>query len=215
MNREKKDMPTIYVRNVSTPDKPITIAPLSFGSPVVPIAGFDELPRTGPAILYIVAHAVPDGLRFGKTLIREEELAKALEYRKGQPTLIIFDACFAKSFSKIPDFQWPAKFGLIFSCLEHERTWGSGGESGAPLQSLFSSALDKAINDCLLRGSFAGLQAALVAAFGGIQNPFVEASDDLLREVFGINGSQAALQSPQQQPSAPQPTAGISAYDGG
>jgi len=185
-------MAPIYVRNVTTSNKHIEIAALDFGCSVTTINEFDELPLKGPAILYIVAHAVPDGLRIGTSgIMTEAALAKALEYRKDQPTLVIFDACFAKSFSDIPNSPWPSTFGLIFSCLEYERTWSSGGEN-APRVSLFSEVLNKAMKDCIGCGSFEGLQAALVLALGGIQNPFVQASDELLREIVGVKGIKAA-----------------------
>jgi hypothetical protein len=177
-------MPPIYVRIVSTEAKPISITMLTFGNPVTLISGFDQLPRSGPAILYIVAHAVPNALRLENgQLFDEKALAEALQYRAGLPTIVVFDACFAKSFSQIPEFSWPAKFGLIFSCMEHERTWGRDLDTKSR-QSLFSEAFNTEVNLCRAKRDFSDLQSNLVTHFDGIQTPFVQASEALLQEVF-------------------------------
>jgi hypothetical protein len=177
-------MTPIYVRIVSTETTPITVAMFTFGSPIHLISEFDQLPKSGPAVLYIAAHAVPNALRRKDGgLLSEEDLFKELEGRAGLPTLVVFDLCFAKSFSKIPSFPWPANFGLIFSCLEHERTWSRDLDAKSR-QSLFSEAFNTEVNLCIAKRDFSDLQSNLVARFDGIQTPFVEASQALLREVF-------------------------------
>lgn len=185
-------MPPIHVLNTSAGDTAISLVPLTFGSPIVVETGFDRLPRSGPAILYIVAHAVPNGLLTADgQIMTEQKLLEKLQYRKGLPTLLIFDACFAKSFSKIPDLTWPSSFGLIFSCLEYESTWNEA-VPGSPRQSLFSRAIDSALNAYRANRDLPGLKDALIKTFDGLQNPYVQASDALLQDVLGLSEDKAA-----------------------
>jgi Caspase domain len=189
-------MPTIYVRNVTSNPKRIRDPQFTFGTSVE-IKAFDELPQNGPAILYILAHAVPNGLRVENSkILKELTLAKELlAARKSQPTLVIFDACFADSFDDIPDFTWPEEFGLIFSCLAHERSWNDEVDESTS-ESVFPQALDAAISVCRRAGSFEGLKDALLSSLTAPQTPVVRASDALLLQLLSAPPGPASKSAP-------------------
>jgi hypothetical protein len=186
-------MVPISIYNTSSEADPIHLAPFVFG------AVTDQFPATGPAVIYIVGHGVPNGLATSDGfVIPEANVASGLiNSRSSQDkpdTLVIFDTCFSESFRLIDRKAWPENFGLIFSCREYERSWHTGGEGPARV-SLFSIALAKALKACVDNGSFAGLQQSLRDDLNPIQTPVVDASDALLRRVFGLPAVPQSLRS--------------------
>lgn len=192
----------VYTLNLSEEGvEKIQIAPLEFADPpiviqqsvgawpisVEQVSVFGELPREGALILYILGHAVPNGLKFGpqNLIISEAAILKELTAVRGDAaTLVILDACFAQSFEAIAGGAWPARFGLIFSCGAFERSW----HSGAPVrQSLFSDALNRAMKECRRRGSSAPLEGELSATLGKLQVPVVtDSAYQFMHKVLGL-----------------------------
>ena len=132
-----------------------------------PLASKADLQTTDPLILYIVGHAFPDALVApalqslmqdgqttgnGKGIVRESSFASFLKEQRGRnPTLIIWDICFAKSFAQINGNEWgDFPYVHIFACEKYEQTWHSGDTSDPPRQTLLSMALQGAT----ARGAF-------------------------------------------------------------
>jgi hypothetical protein len=155
----------------------ISVEPFTFGQSV-PIRDLKQLEEvTGPAVVYIVGHAIPNGLRDANdNIISEEQIARQLDAREGE-TLIIFDVCFAGALEEISGFRWPDdRIGRIYSCENYERTWNGDPNH----QSLFSVELNRALPAYIKRDCFTGLDKTLQAAFGGLQTPVVRVDDSLL-----------------------------------
>ena len=155
----------------------------TFGIPT-PINDLSEIPSSLPAAVYIVGHAVPNGLRNLKgQLVDEGTVARQLVSRDAN-TLVIFDICFAEAFEQIPNFNWPDRIGRIYSCLKHERTWHNGDELAPARQSLFSRELNKAMAPCIAVDSFDSLQSSLITSFGDLQTPLVTVKPPLRPSTF-------------------------------
>lgn len=149
-----------------------------------PIATLDDLPESGSIVVYIVGHAVPNGLRDQTgNIVPEKTIAERLARRTGN-TLVMFDICFAEAFEKIDDFKWPDRIGRIYSCREYERTWHNGDTLPPPRQSLFSRELNRALPACIASDSFSDLEASLIAAFGGLQRPRIVVKPPLRPSTF-------------------------------
>jgi len=177
-------MPPVYTLNLSSPTFGIiSLEPFSFGSPV-PIVYLDQLGEvSGPAIVYIVGHAVPNGLRDKDDgIINEAVIARKLNARKA-PTLVVFDVCFAGTLEQIPGVEWSRDIVRIYSCKPYERTWNDGPTR----QSLFSVELNRALPNCIRENSFNDLASILTTALGGLQTPEVYAGPDLRPRTFGLS----------------------------
>jgi hypothetical protein len=159
----------------------IGVAPFTFGQ-YIKLTDLEQLQEeTGAAVVYIVGHAIPNGLRDAKdNTMSEEQIARQLDARKGK-TLVIFDVCFAGALEEIEGFRWPDdRIGRIYSCKSYERTWNGDPNH----QSLFSVELNRALPDYVKRDSFDGLDKTLQAAFGGLQTPEVRVSEPLRPSTF-------------------------------
>jgi hypothetical protein len=175
---------SIYVLNLSGSATPARLQldpglfPLLGGSPST-IAAVGDVPDKDALILYIVDHAVPNGLAVGGGgILPEAVLAKAIrDQRKALPTLLIWDICFAKSFLVIPSIEpWGDNFVHVFSCAAHERTWHTGKAAAPPMQTLFSTELRKAMETLRLRGGsfeWAAVENELQSQLRPIQTPTV------------------------------------------
>jgi len=127
-----------------------------------------------PLVLYIVGHAVPNGLiDTNGDVLDEVELAKIIrEKRDDKPTLIVWDVCFAKTFLQLADSgRWPDNYVHVFSCQEYERTWHAGKKDGR--KSFFSTAFRQACQEKTGKPTWDGIQERLREAFGSIQTPEV------------------------------------------
>src|SRR5207244_1924485 len=141
-----------------------------------------------PLVLHIVGHAVPNGLTptlNGKRL-DETTLAAAITERRGnEPTLIVWDVCFAKSFLHVPRVRWGRNYVHIFSCQAHERTWHNG--TNKRRRTLFSEVLKGAIrrpkDDPL---TWRSLQQGLREELDAIQTPEVHPMGNLTPQAFGL-----------------------------
>ena len=113
-------------------------------------------------ILYVVGHGVQHGLIDSQERILDEvDVAREIQtLRKGRPTLVIWDVCFAKSMLQVGKpskggppggmhleaplpkdaNSWPKNFIHIFSCRAFERTWHNGRET-SPARTVFSTVL--------------------------------------------------------------------------
>ena len=166
---------SITVTNEATPR--ITLATIDFAGSEAVAVPFDDLSALSTdqaAVIYIVSHAVPNALKVGNRFVPEAELVMRLaEQRKGLPTLVILDTCFAESFADIPGLEWPPHFGRIFSCRAFERSW----HTGAPeRQSLFSGALNWAMRSCIANRCSATLERNLRERLGDLQQAVVDDS---------------------------------------
>jgi len=140
----------------------------------------NNIPATGNLILYVVGHAVPDGLIDAEgEIVTEASVAKAIrEKRNDKPTVIVWDVCYAASFLDAPDCkEWGSQYVHIFACQDYELTWhGSDGTTQ------FSQELLLAVT-ALNRGqktqnewSWDALEDKLQTQFGTLQIPDVVAS---------------------------------------
>jgi len=157
--------------NGANPEKPKSInLPAEIAYQGTSITSADDIPTDPNLILYVIAHAVPGGLidPSGKVL-DESELAKTIRAkRKALSTLIIWDACFAKSLLSIVGADvWPTNFVHIFSSQAFERAWHSDTVT------LLSIELGKAIETLAKDGAFEwdALQKQLQERLSPIQHP--------------------------------------------
>lgn len=163
-----------YLLNLSNKKNKLTIDP-GLGK-FEPLTDPTQIPA-GPEgmTLYIIGHAVPNGLFDGQgrswpeTVIAEEIRKK----RDEKYTLIVWDVCFAQSFQQIGDTgSWPPnKYVHIFSCQAHERTWHSP-KAGETAETLFSAELAKALGGEKL-ADWEVLQARLREQLGNLQKPTI------------------------------------------
>jgi hypothetical protein len=115
----------IYVVNLSstscTGRTPLTIALPTYTS-----YSINQLPSDGPAVVYLVGHALPDVLFDGDQQIDEDKLAESLfRQRRDARTLIVGDLCYAGSLYdklKTQSRHW----AYLPSCAEHELSWHAG-----------------------------------------------------------------------------------------
>jgi len=128
-----------------------------------------------PLVLYIVAHAVPNGLidANGET-IQEIEVAKLIQQKRGDlPTVIVWDVCFAGSFLDIPGCaDWSSNYVHIFACQDFERTWQKKGVTQ------FSEALKAALDALPSEKDWERLDAELQKQLGTLQTPDIIAGAD-------------------------------------
>jgi hypothetical protein len=179
-------MTTLCVLNPTVfhpdPAKHLTIAKLSFGGTTVRIEHPRDIPvDDGPLVLYIVGHARPDVLLVprgdGATgILTEKELVETvLKRRRNNPTLIIWDLCYARSFETQRRASWAGKpYVHIFSCESFEESWHTGekGWEGAPPRcTLFSLALEKALADGA--ATWGELRDRVQILLGHVQHPRV------------------------------------------
>jgi hypothetical protein len=181
----------IYVVNLSAPPTPRSavvgkqqrLAPLFRpietlvnGAPgtqdFAQLSGSAQLGIRGPLILYIVAHAVPDGLidANGETL-NEKAVADAIRATRDEwPTVIVWDVCFAESFFKFSGYEeWGPQYVHIFACQEFERTWQKNGFTQ------FSEALENALGILPDKNDWDLLEAELQNQLGTLQTPAIVA----------------------------------------
>lgn len=157
---------------------------------------FPELIPTdkNPTIVYVVGHAILDGIRMTEgrrpgqaTTLSEEAFAKTVQSRRqDNKTLMIWDICHAKSFLKIADRFWPANYGHIFACQEHERTWHTGSSTTPARQTRFSVELKEAL--AALDGKvseWSALEKQLQKQLGRLQRPEIVAHE-LRPAEFGL-----------------------------
>jgi hypothetical protein len=131
-------------------------------------------------ILYVVGHGVQHGLVDGDLKILDEAAfaAKIQSLRGDQPTLIVWDVCFAESMLTLgKDGTWPSTFVHIFSCRSFERTWHD--DSTKPAVTLFSTELRNAIAALRAQGSFnwARLEERLQLQLQSLQKPQITPHD--------------------------------------
>jgi hypothetical protein len=179
-------LPNIATWNLSDKNDAINTSVLTFGSST-PILALEELRgKAEPLVLYILAHAIPDGLKTGpNTLLDEATLVRELLHLRGQqPTVVIFDMCFAESFESIAQVTWPDTFVRIYCCKKHERTWHTG-ETRERRQSIFSGHLNKTILECRQLGDYSQLQAKLGKIYSGLQTPVINGSLAVLKGILG------------------------------
>ncbi|HMJ54956.1 MAG TPA: hypothetical protein VK540_22930 [Polyangiaceae bacterium] len=169
-------MPAICVLNMSND---LSASQLVLGAVAgpEPIKDPAAIPETDPLVLYVVGHAIPNGLFVtaapgaAATRVSEAVVAHAIAARRGnQPTLVIWDTCFAASFLAIPNFTWTDNFVHMFSCQAHERSWHSGGVDKV---TLFSDKLKAALVVCREAGActWTALEDELRKQLGNLQTP--------------------------------------------
>jgi len=103
-----------------------------------------SLPKAGAAVVYILAHGLPDNLVFGDQKLPDRDIATYIqEARRGAPTLIVWDVCYAETFYALQpeekvnadqpekptheDF-WGPSFVHVFGSRKHELAWHRGTE---------------------------------------------------------------------------------------
>jgi hypothetical protein len=135
----------------------------------------------GSIILYIVGHAIPDGL-FDETgkLLPEQVVAEAIKKVRdgdGKSTVIVWDVCYATSFLHIDDGasndarkQWGANYVHVFACQDYELTlFRDDGTTQ------FSEQLVDAVDQLNRLKSndwkWSDLEARLQEQFGTLQTP--------------------------------------------
>jgi hypothetical protein len=193
-------MTPICILNLTHSDAQQNIqpAPLSFGAPQTTIRDPGAIPNDGPLILYIVGHAVPNGLLGdpNNRVLKEEDLATDIQRKRGSyPTLIIWDVCFAKSFLAIPRVDWSNNYVHIFSSQSYERSWHTGQTAGKPpRQSIFSTELEGAIITCKREGTLTwrALEGQLRAQLGQLQKPAISPQEGPPPQLFFPGGSSQA-----------------------
>lgn len=182
----------LCIMNLTNPTSERYLVPDLNAVDIDPITAPDQVPEDDSLILYIVGHAVPDGLvtADGETL-DEATVATAIRSRRGKrPTLIVWDVCFSRSLLQIDGLDsWTANYVHIFSCQSYERTWHTGKTSQGPRRTLFSTELRKALG--AMRGSGAlewnALQAKLREQLDSIQRPEIVTSGSLQPSHFQVD----------------------------
>jgi hypothetical protein len=138
-----------------------------------PISSPEETPQGGTLVLYIVGHGRKNRL-FGPggAILEEKDVAETIQRLRGtDPTLIVWDVCFAESMKSIPATNdWPANFVHIFSCRSFERTWHGPLPPNGNGVTLFSTELRSAIAALAPTFSWGELQDKLQAAFVSVQS---------------------------------------------
>jgi hypothetical protein len=175
----------------------LSVGPLSFGVKRFPdIFDFKKIPaHQGPLILYIVDHAVPDALLVRRAtgspndVIPEPTVADAvIRRRRENPTLIIWDLCYARSFERIKGYKWSDKpYVHIFGCEAHEQSWHTGG---GVRQTLLSMALQASLNSGVR--SWDTLENKLNDLLAPVQRPSIAMMNVRSTAVFGLAGRRAA-----------------------
>jgi hypothetical protein len=146
-----------------------------------------------PTIVYVVGHAILDGIRMtqGKkpgedvTLSEEAFAATVQARRQDNKTLMIWDICHAKSFLKIANRHWPDNYGHIFACQAHERTWHTGPSTTPPRQTHFSMELRDALKALQGKVAWPALEDRLQKQLGRLQTPEIVARE-LTPAQFGL-----------------------------
>jgi hypothetical protein len=161
--------------NPQAPSAKLEIDP-RLGTPTSPVINDPaSIPTDDPLILYILGHAIPNGLMGPKGTIPEADLFAQIEQkRRGRKTLLIWDVCFAESFLVIAQqARWPDNYVNIYACQGYERTWNNGNLSHRNWESLFSKELANALAkyDPLPPPSWDDLQADLRQQLAGVQTP--------------------------------------------
>ena len=165
--------------NMSSPSKRLNIDP-ALGQLVESINSTTDIPARDPLILYIVGHAVPDGLMVpggpddaNGTTISDAVVAEEIRAKRGaQNTLIIWDVCFAKSFLQTSGAQsWGPNYVHIFACQSYERTWNAGPSSSPSRKTSFSTGLQQTLANQTSQAplSWDSLNVQLNAHFAGLQ----------------------------------------------
>jgi hypothetical protein len=166
---------TLCVLNLTKAPKRLNVDHLLFADDTMRTDSPDKIPKSPePLVLYIVGHAVPDTLLVpdGRPL-REDVLVGKIKKRRGNnPTLIVWDLCFARSFEKIKEPGWAGKpYVHIFSCKEYEQSWHTGPTGDPQRQTLFSLAFQEAINEGF--ASWDDLDKKLTRKLGRLQRPSI------------------------------------------
>jgi hypothetical protein len=123
--------PTIYVLKLSGPPAAgelASAAPTPHEALVDPRAPTDleHISEVAYLILYIVGHAVPNGLidQKGQTVSEATVAAEIRRKRGNKPTVIVWDVCYAASFLDIPEGrEWSTNYVHVFACQDYELTW--------------------------------------------------------------------------------------------
>jgi hypothetical protein len=180
---------TLCILDLSDPKRPLAADPKRLGAGQTKTL-LGEIPgaKQESLVLYVVGHGVQHGLVDSGGEILDEGLvaAKIKERRKGLPTLIVWDVCFAESMLKIgsgaaprgvssgDENSWPSNFIHIFSCRSFERTWHAGRPSTKPptaALTVFSQELGKAVAALPAGATFKQLETSLQSQLDGIQKP--------------------------------------------
>jgi hypothetical protein len=179
-------------KSVQRSRKELNIGDLSLGDATVPIERADDIPTDrGSLILYIVGHAVPDALLVpaGGTLPDDDLVGTIMRRRGDNPTLIIWDFCFARSFGKVKNRGWTKKpYVHIFSCQAHEQSWHTGPDPDHPFRTVFSLALQEVLDDGI--EDWFDLKDKLQGLLGRVQHPSIRLP--VLHTDFGFKPRQAA-----------------------
>jgi hypothetical protein len=180
---------TICILDLSDPKRPLAADSKRLGAvQTKTVLGDIPGPQQESLVLYVVGHGVQHGLVDSGGKILDEGLvaAKIRERRKGLPTLIVWDVCFAESMLKIgqgaaplgvlpaDESSWPSNFVHIFSCRSFERTWHAGRPSTKPPTAaitVFSQELGKAAAELPKGATFEQLETSLQSQLDGIQKP--------------------------------------------
>jgi hypothetical protein len=141
----------------------------------------DVATTPGALVLYVIGHAVPNGLIGpNNAILPEADVAKTIQKRRQySPTLIVWDVCFAKSLLEITGAApWTDNFVHIFSCQSYERTWHLGPpsslESSKDRPTLFSIELSAAVEALPVNASWEMLEAALQERLSPAQRPEIK-----------------------------------------
>jgi hypothetical protein len=173
------------------PNHRLEIAHLNFGPvPSELITDPNLIPEEPDClILYVVAHAIPDALLklrerniLGNApMLPDQDFANIVKDRRGDKrTLIIIDACYARSFEVIAGGDWADRpYRLIFGCESHEQAWHTGPsadpEVDPPRRTLLSIALKAAIESGV--ANWTKLDEALRALLANVQCPSIRDKD--------------------------------------
>jgi hypothetical protein len=130
-----------------------------------------------PLILYVVGHAVPNGLidANGVTLSEKDVAAQIRAKRDGKPTVIVWDVCYAGSFLDIEGCEdWRDEYVHVFACQDYELTWHD--EKGT---TQFSQELQRAVAELKRKGDWTWdmLEDTLQQQLGTLQIPDIVKCD--------------------------------------
>jgi hypothetical protein len=205
---------SFYVLNLTSPERTITtkligVAKSNEIRTLSDIPGAEEAP--GRVVLYVVGHAVPNGLIGASgAVLPEADVATAIQKRRGYaPTLIVWDVCFAKTLLEITGAApWTDNFVHVFSCQSYERTWHLGPasrlDSSEERPTMFSMQLTDAVRALGSGASWEMLESELRKRLSPIQRPeitpkpsFLQPADFELERLVGA-GSTSSAQAPRR-----------------